>query len=260
QVLEERVGALPPALHDRGGRGRPGDEEQRRVDEERGDGESAEGGGGGPEDQRCQSDGGDRPPGQAALGEPVAPGRRRGPQGAGCAGGGRGGHQLAPENSRWRLMIQRATMFTARVITKSTRPAAMSSDIRRPKASGKFSAISAAIVWLPEEISEGMRDPVDRTRATAMVSPRARPRPSITAEMIPARANGSTAMRIISQRVAPRASAASSWSPGVCRKISRDSEVMIGSTITARTMPAVSIVLPVWETGPPKMGRKPRFA
>ena len=48
--------------------------------------------------------------------------------------------------------------------------------------------------------------------ATAIVSPSARPRPSTAAETMPERPKGSTAVRIISQRVAPRASAASSWS------------------------------------------------
>ena len=43
-------------------------------------------------------------------------------------------------------------------------------------------------------------------------------------------------MRIISQRVAPRASAASSCRTGVCRKISRQSAVMIGRIMTASTM------------------------
>ena len=43
----------------------------------------------------------------------------------------------------------------------------------------------------------------ESTIATAIVSPSARPRPSIAAEMMPERPNGSTAMRIISQRVAP---------------------------------------------------------
>ena len=41
-------------------------------------------------------------------------------------------------------------------------------------------------------------------------------------DTMPARPNGSTAIRIISQRVAPSASAASSCRRGVCRKISRD--------------------------------------
>ena len=62
---------------------------------------------------------------------------------------------------------------------------------------------------------------------------------------MPLRPKGKTAMRIISHRVAPRASAASSWRTGVWRKISRQIAVMIGTTITARTIAAVKIVRPV---------------
>ncbi len=88
----------------------------------------------------------------------------------------------------------------------------------------------------------------ESTIATAMVSPSALPRPSIAAEMIPGRPNGSTAILIISHLVAPRARAASSWSVGVCKKISRISAAIIGSTMIASTIPTVSIVLPVAET------------
>ena len=88
----------------------------------------------------------------------------------------------------------------------------------------------------------------ESTIATAIVSPNARPRPSIAAEMIPGRPNGSTAILIISHLVAPRARAASSWSLGVCKKISRISAAIIGRTMMASTIPTVSIVLPVAET------------
>ena len=74
--------------------------------------------------------------------------------------------------------------------------------------------------------------------------------------MIPGRPNGSTVIRIISQRVAPSAGAASSCSLGVCRS-SRLREVMIGRTITASTIPAVRMVLPVAEAGPWKIGSQP---
>ena len=90
----------------------------------------------------------------------------------------------------------------------------------------------------------------DKTSATAIVSPRARPRPSIAEEIIPALPNGRTAILITSQRVAPRAKAASSCSLGVWRKISRIKAAIIGKIIIARTMPTVIIVLPVAETGP----------
>ena len=90
----------------------------------------------------------------------------------------------------------------------------------------------------------------ESTIATAIVSPRARPRPSIDAETMPLRPNGKTAIRIISQRVAPRARAASSCSTGVCRKISRQIAVMIGTTMTASTIAAVKIVRPVPRPSP----------
>ena len=77
---------------------------------------------------------------------------------------------------------------------------------------------------------------------------------------MPLRPNGKTAILIISQRVAPRASAASSCRTGVCRKISRQMAVMIGTTMTASTIAAVKIVRPVLETVPPKSGNQPMFA
>ena len=80
----------------------------------------------------------------------------------------------------------------------------------------------------------------DSTVATAIVSPSARPRPSIEAEMMPERANGSTEIRITSQRVAPSASAASSCIRGTCRKTSRLTLVMIGRIMIASRMPTVN--------------------
>ena len=70
-----------------------------------------------------------------------------------------------------------------------------------------------------------------------MVSPSARPRPSIEAEMTPGRPKGSTAVRIISHRVAPSARAPSLWAVGVWSKTSRESAVTIGRTMIASTMP-----------------------
>ena len=57
-------------------------------------------------------------------------------------------------------------------------------------------------------------------------------------------------MRIISQRVAPNAQAASMVSRGTCRNTSREMALMIGRIITASTRPAVSMVRPVVEAGP----------
>ena len=72
---------------------------------------------------------------------------------------------------------------------------------------------------------------------TAMVSPSARPSASIAAEITPGRPNGSTAARIISHLVAPRASAPSLCVTGVCAKTSRDSAVTIGRIMIASTTP-----------------------
>src|SRR3712207_3105481 len=129
-----------------------------------------------------------------------------------------------------------------------------------PDDSGNCSAMFAAMVDGVVELTRlNVRAPdTDSTMATAIVSPRARPRPSIDALITPERPNGRTAMRIISQRVAPRASAASSCSLGVCRKISRDTAVMIGRIITASTSPAGGLVRPLAGTGPGENGSQKR--
>jgi hypothetical protein len=72
--------------------------------------------------------------------------------------------------------------------------------------------------------------------------------------------NGSTAIRIISQRVAPRASAPSSSLRGVCEKTSRETAETTGRIITASTTPAVSMVRPVTEAGPSKNGMNPSLS
>ena len=131
-----------------------------------------------------------------------------------------------------------------------------------PNASGKVRAMFAGIVLGFSGVNslKVMTPVAESTMATAIVSPSARPRPSIDADTMPLRPKGKTAMRIISHRVAPSASAASSWRTGVCRKISRQIAVMIGTTITARTIAAVKIVRPVLDTGPAKSGNQPMFS
>ncbi len=78
------------------------------------------------------------------------------------------------------------------------------------------------------------------TSVAAIVSPIARPSPSITAPTSPALLCGQTAAEIISQRVAPSASAASLSVVGVVSITSRDSDVMIGVIMMARMIPAVA--------------------
>ena len=73
---------------------------------------------------------------------------------------------------------------------------------------------------------------------TAMVSPRARAIERNTEPMIPVRANGTTTFQVVSQRVAPRPSAASRWSLGTDINTSRDTEMMYGTIMIASTKPA----------------------
>ena len=115
------------------------------------------------------------------------------------------------------------------------------------------------MVGLPVPIRLAVSSPGDRMIATAIVSPNARPRPSMVAPITPGFPKGRTAVRIISHLVAPSARAASSYSRGVCRKTSRDTDVMIGRIITASTSEAVISVRPVADALS-KKGRKPRLS
>src|SRR5260221_4041882 len=72
-----------------------------------------------------------------------------------------------------------------------------------------------------------------------MVSPTARPKPSMIAATMPDLEGGSTASLIISHRVAPTARAASRSSFGTVLKTSRQIAEMIGVIIKARMRPAV---------------------
>ena len=75
--------------------------------------------------------------------------------------------------------------------------------------------------------------------------------------MMPGLPNGSTAVRIISQWVAPRARAPSLWAVGTCWKTSREIAVMIGSTMIARIRPAKASVLLALNPASPKNGIQP---
>src|SRR3984957_10289615 len=92
--------------------------------------------------------------------------------------------------------------------------------------------------------------------STATVSPSARPNPSIDAATAPLRPYGSTVNLTTSHFVAPRACAASVWLVGVCRNAPRDTEVMIGRTITASTTPAVKMLPPPANDTSPALNRK----
>ena len=75
---------------------------------------------------------------------------------------------------------------------------------------------------------------------TATVSPMARPRPSIAPPTTPLRPCGITTALIIVQRVAPSAKAAWIRSSGAWANISRETDVMIGMIMIARTTPATN--------------------
>ena len=142
-------------------------------------------------------------------------------------------------------MIQRAMMFTDRVRTNSTRPLAIRADRPLEPASFHFSAMFAAKVLPPGSVRWTLTvKTAERIRATAMVSPSARPRPSMAAEIMPGLANGNTAMRTISHRVAPSARAASLCPSGTCTITSRLTAATVGRIMMASTIDARNRLLP----------------
>ena len=81
--------------------------------------------------------------------------------------------------------------------------------------------------------------------ATAIVSPSARPSPSIEAPITPARTHGKVTARIASESVIPSASAPSIVARGTCRRRSRVVAAMIGMTMIASTIAEGSSPSPV---------------
>ena len=79
---------------------------------------------------------------------------------------------------------------------------------------------------------------------------------------MPGRLGGSTAIRIISQRVAPSASAASFWSAGTWSRTSRAMAAMIGRIMIARMTAAPNTDLLKLSTSPsepPNSGTQPKL-
>jgi hypothetical protein len=112
-------------------------------------------------------------------------------------------------------------------------------------------AMTAAIVYCGANSDRLTCGLLPMTMVTAIVSPSARPRPSMTAPMMPARPYVS-ATRIDSQRVAPSASAASRCAIGTLFRISRATDDENGITITARINAAEPMPTP--SGGPVKSG------
>ncbi len=106
-------------------------------------------------------------------------------------------------------MTPRASIPMKTVRTRSSSPRPISAERWVPLASPNWLAMMLAIVSPgPRMLAVSCGDaPI--TRATAIVSPTPRPKPMTNAATEPPRLCGNTAPRIISQRVAPIASAAS---------------------------------------------------
>src|SRR5919202_1912651 len=137
------------------------------------------------------------------------------------------------------------------VMANSSTPQAINAD--RPggtPGSPKFSAITDARVLPEANRFEVIWVAAPTVSATAIVSPIARPRPSMTAPTMPPKLCGNTAPRIISHRVAPSATAACFSDSGTVANTSRMIDVMIGTIMMATMMPAVMNPRPV-ETGCP---------
>src|SRR5699024_943747 len=141
---------------------------------------------------------------------------------------------------------ERAMRLTMNVRMKSTRPAAMYA----PVGSGWLNSALAEAIFEAKVKPPSKSDralgvlAARRMMSTATVSPSARPRASIEPAIMPDLAYGKQVIRIFSHLVAPSARAASWWSDGVWRMVSRDMEVMIGRIMIASTTPAVKIVPP----------------
>ena len=123
----------------------------------------------------------------------------------------------------------------------STKPAVSSAESCAGDASLKLDAISAEIVDVPDSSTYGLISKAcEMTSTTEMVSPSARPRASMLPPMMPLLPNGSTTVRTIAQRVAPRASAASFSPTGASEKTSRITEVAIGKIIIVTAIAATN--------------------
>src|SRR5699024_9726490 len=100
-----------------------------------------------------------------------------------------------------RRTSRRARKLTATDTRKRMRPVAMRAErCSSPTASANSLAMMLAIVAAGANNPVGKSVRLPMTMVTAIVSPRARPSERTTPPMIPARACGSTAMRITSRR------------------------------------------------------------
>ena len=108
--------------------------------------------------------------------------------------------------------------------------------------------MTAAMVYCGLNSDNATIGALPMTIVTAIVSPRARPRPSMIAPMMPVLPKP-IATLIASQRVAPSAYAASRWALGTFFKISRATDDVNGTTMIERMIAAAPMPTP---TGGPE--------
>src|SRR5215469_7219556 len=139
-------------------------------------------------------------------------------------------------------------------MTKRIRPNAINEDrYRSPTASVNSFASDAEIVVPGCRIEALMLCALPMTKVTAIVSPRARPRPSMVPPTMPALEYGTTTCQMTSQVVAPSPYADSFNTSGTVSNTSRITADMNGMTMTASTIPAVSTPIPKggpWKSAP----------
>ena len=117
-------------------------------------------------------------------------------------------------------------------------------------------AITEAIVAAGEKSDLEIMGELPINIVTAIVSPRARPRPNTTAELIPEIEGERTASLIISYFVEPSAYEASFWWAGISSKIDLQIEEIVGTIMIDKISAAVKIPIP--KLGPWKIGRNPK--
>ena len=107
-----------------------------------------------------------------------------------------------------------------------------------PNRLAMFAPIVFAPVWrmCGEMVNEALR-----MMASEIDSPMARPRASIDPPTMPPRPKGSTTIRIMRQRLPPRASAASFSPGGVWENTSRMIDVAVGRIISEIRTPPMNI-------------------
>src|SRR5207244_8340347 len=139
-----------------------------------------------------------------------------------------------------RFTIRRARTLTRIATMRRTNPTTK----RDSRWNGSVASVNSLAITLdivapwPRMLGLILRTLLPMTMVTAMVSPNARPSPSIEAPMTPDLERGRTAAWSISQRVAPSASAPSLSPIGAVLKTSRQIAVTIGRIMIARTTEA----------------------